>query len=66
MLIDSGSLKICFGDFACSPVVRNLLCNAGDAVSIPGQGTKIPHGGEQLNPHVRQLLNSMCSGAYMS
>ena len=25
------------------PVVMNLLSNAGDSGSIPGQGTKIPH-----------------------
>ena len=29
-------------------VVKNLPCNAGDAGSIPGQGTKIPHAMEQL------------------
>ena len=32
------------------PVVKNLLCKAGDARSIPGQGAKIPHGAEQLSP----------------
>ena len=26
------------------PVVNNHPSNAGDTVSIPGQGTKIPHG----------------------
>ena len=30
-------------------VVKNLPCNAGDAGSIPGQGTKIPHAMEQLS-----------------
>ena len=33
-------------------MVRNLPCNAGDANSIPGPGTKIPHAAEQLSPHV--------------
>ena len=30
-------------DFPGGPVVKNLPSNAGDAGSIPGQGTKIPH-----------------------
>ena len=30
-------------DFPGGPVVKNLLCNARDAGSIIGQGTKIPH-----------------------
>ena len=30
-------------DFPGGPVVKNLLCNAGDIGLIPGQGTKIPH-----------------------
>ena len=29
------------------PVVKNLLLNAGDKGSIPGQGTKIPHASGQ-------------------
>ena len=33
-------------------MVKNLLCSTGDAGSIPGLGTKIPHAREQLNPHV--------------
>ena len=32
------------------PVVKNLPCNAEDADSIPGQGTKIPHAMVQLSP----------------
>ena len=35
--------------FPGGPVVKNLPCNVGDAGSIPGQGTKIPHATEQLN-----------------
>ena len=31
-------------------MVRNLPCKAGDAGSIPGQGTKIPHSLEKLSP----------------
>ena len=30
-------------------MVKNLPCNAGDAGSIPGRGTKIPHAVEQLS-----------------
>ena len=38
-------------DFPGGPVVKNLLANAGDAVSFPGQETKIPHAAGQLSPH---------------
>ena len=31
------------------PVVKNSPYNVGDADSIPGQGTKIPHAAGQLN-----------------
>ena len=31
--------------------LKNPPCNAGNAGSIPGQGTKIPHVVGQLNPH---------------
>ena len=37
-------------DFPGGPVVKNLLSNAGDTGSIPGQGTKIPHAMGQLSP----------------
>ena len=30
-------------DFSGGPVVKTLLCNAGGAGLMPGQGTKIPH-----------------------
>ena len=39
-------------DFSGGPVVKNLLSNAGDGDSIPGQGTKIPHDLGQLSPCV--------------
>ena len=32
-----------FRGFPGGPVVKNLLCNAGDAGAIPGWGAKIPH-----------------------
>jgi len=32
-------------------VVKNQPWNAGDAGSIPGQGSKIQHAGEKLSPH---------------
>ena len=31
-------------------MVKNLPSQAGNASSIPGQGTKIPHAEEQLSP----------------
>ena len=37
-------------DFPGRPVVKNLPSKAGDAGSIPGLGTKIPHAAGQLNP----------------
>ena len=37
-------------DFPGGPVVKNLPSNAGDASSIPGRGTKIPHAAGQLSP----------------
>ena len=37
-------------DFPGGPVVKNLPYNAGDAGSIPGQGTKISHAAGQLSP----------------
>ena len=39
-------------DFPGGPVVKNLPCNAGDMVSIPGQETKILHAVDQRSPHV--------------
>ena len=39
-----------FEDFLGGPVVKNLPSNAGDAGSIPGWGTKIPHAAGQLSP----------------
>ena len=38
------------GDFPGGPEVKNMLYKAGDTGSIPGQGTKIPHAIQQLNP----------------
>ena len=35
-------------DFPGGPVVKNLLCKAGDVGLIPGEGTKIPHASKQL------------------
>ena len=39
-----------FLGFPHGPVVKNLICNSGDADSISGWGTKIPHAMEQLSP----------------
>ena len=47
----SGSLSIKNNrDLPGGPVVKNPPSNAGDAGSIPGQGTEIPHATGQLSP----------------
>ena len=42
--------KIVRWDFPGGPVAKNPPSNAGDAGSIPGRGTKIPHAAEHLSP----------------
>ena len=37
-------------NFPGGPVVKNPPCNAGDAGSISGRGTKIPHAAGKLSP----------------
>ena len=37
------------GDFPGCPVVKNPPWDTGDADSIPGQGTRIPHASRQLS-----------------
>ena len=58
-------------------MVKNPPCDAGDAGSIPGRGTKIPHAAGQLSlrattielarlkerAHVPQTTEPMCPGA---
>ena len=34
----------------CGLALKSLPCNAGDAGSIPGQQTKVPHAAEKLSP----------------
>ena len=41
--------KFLLRDFSGGPMVKNLPANAGDAGSIPGLGTKIPHSMGQLS-----------------
>ena len=48
-------------DFPSSPIVKNPPSNAGDAGSIPGQGTKIPHPSGQLNPQTTTTKPVCCS-----
>ena len=45
-------------DFPGGPVVKNPLCNAGDASLIPGQGTKIPHAGGVTKPRAEPVHHS--------
>ena len=49
--ISLNAIKKLFWDFPGGPLVKNLPSNAGDAGSIPGRGTKIPHVMGQLSPH---------------
>ena len=48
-------MKICIWlkrklrNFPGGPLVKNLSFNVGDAGSIPGQETKVPHAVEQLS-----------------
>ena len=44
------TIKKISGDFPGGPVVKNPPSNAGDAGSIPGWGTKIPHAAGHLSP----------------
>ena len=50
MTLNKCVLKKKGGDFPGGPVVKNLPSSAGDAGSIPGQGTKIPHAAGQISP----------------
>ena len=43
--------NIKYRDFPGGPMVKNPPSNEGDAGSIPGWGTKIPHAAGQLSPH---------------
>ena len=49
------------GDFPGGPVVKNLPCNARNTNSIPGQGTKISHPGEQLSPCLTTKESDHCN-----
>ena len=49
-------------DFPGGPVVKNTPSNAGDAGSIPGRGTKIPHAMGQLSPSAT-VTQPVCSAA---
>ena len=44
-------------DFHGGPVAKNLPSNGRDMVSIPGQGTKIPHASWLKNPNVDNRSN---------
>ena len=37
-------------DFPDGPMVKNLICNAGDTSSTPGEGSKIPPWGRAAEP----------------
>ena len=50
-------------DFPGGPVVKNLPSNAGDAGSIPGWGTKIPHAEGHLSL-CAATAEPTCSGTH--
>ena len=52
-----------FGDFPSGPILENPPSNAGDACSIPGWGTGIPHAAGQLIPFAT-TAEPMCPGAH--
>ena len=58
------NLKLQCQDFPGGLVVKNPFCNAGDASSIPGQGTKIPHARGQLSLYTT-TTEPTCSRAHM-
>ena len=43
-------------------MAKNLPSNAGDAGSIPGRGTKIPHAAGQLSPRATTTELMHCNG----
>ena len=49
-------------DFPGGPVVKNPPFNAGDAGSIPGQGTKIPYAAAQLGPRTTTIELACLNG----
>ena len=58
------AFKINYWDFPGGPVVKNPPSNAGDAGTIPGRGTKIPHAMRQLSLHAA-TTEPVRSGARM-
>ena len=56
-------IKRLHGDFTSGPVVKNLPCNAGDTVSIPGLGTNIPHStcSRAIKPACAPQLQGPCA-----
>ena len=50
------SSKVSVQDFPGGPVVKNPPCNARDAGSVPGWGTKMPHALPQLAPDVAKYI----------
>ena len=44
-------------DFHGGPLVKNLPSNGRDVVSIPGQGTKIPHASQLKNQSINSRSN---------
>ena len=56
--------KISWMGLAGDPVAKNMPCNAGDADSIPGGGTRLSHASEQLSPCIT-TTQPVCSGVHV-
>ena len=50
LTVQNSNYNVMWGDFPGGPVVKNLPSSAGEAGSIPGWETKIPHAAGQLSP----------------
>ena len=60
----SSHLKTMLWGFPRGPVVKNQPCNARDAGSIPGQGTKTPRAMEKLRLQAATRESICCNERY--
>ena len=63
-MLSVASKEYLLRDFPDGPVVKNPPCNAGDAGSIPGWGSKIPYASEQLSLSAT-TTETTCSEAHI-
>ena len=58
---EDGRDNVLSWDFPDGPVVKNPPSSAGDAGSIPGRETKIPHAAGQLSPRAATTEPVCCN-----